>query len=173
MPSTPAYTTIAQFILTVGGSGVGGKKAKTYIKAQNPSDSRLTTSPSLRPKENLDGRSGSPFIRRHVMQPIEVTYDVISETVPTDKMMLKAIVEPMLMQCKTHAQNAETAMEFTGTSKREGTRDTQFENGTPRSRAKAKICRDAPAMLVKLLTRLRRMRSEQSPDVLVVDSVAE
>jgi type VI protein secretion system component VasF len=88
-------------------------------------------------------------------------------------MMFQAIAEPMLMQWKTQAAKAETKSALTGTPNRGETRDTQPEQGTPRSRAKAKSWRDAPAILLRLLARLRMMRREANPDVLAAEPVAE
>lgn len=50
------------------------------------------------------------------MLPIEVMYVVRSATVPIDMMILKAIEEPILMQCRIQEITAETMMELTGTS---------------------------------------------------------
>lgn len=87
--------------------------------------------------------------------------------------MFQAMAEPILMQWKMHAVRVEMRMLLIGTPNRGDTWDIHSEPGTPRSRAKAKSWRDAPAMFVRLLANMRMIRSEAKPDVLAVDPVAE
>lgn len=110
--------------------------------------------------------------RRQVTHPMDVRYEVMRATDPIERMMLKAIAEPILMQCKTHAQSAETMIAFTGTRWPVGTRPIHVEKGSPRSRANANICRLAPAMLVMLLTMLRMIKRDDRPLALRVEPVA-
>lgn len=50
------------------------------------------------------------------MLPMDVMYDVRSATVPIEMMILKAIEEPILMQCRRQEIPVEMMMELTGTS---------------------------------------------------------
>ena len=88
-------------------------------------------------------------------------------------MIFHAIAEPMLIQWNMQAMTEDSIMAFVGTRNRGETREIQVENGRPRSRAKAKLCRDEPAMLVRLLTKLRMINSALSPAVPATEPVAE
>jgi len=76
------------------------------------------------------------------------------------------------MQWKTQAHNAAMIMALTGTSYPEGTLETQAWNGTPLSRAKENICRDDPAMVVRLAQMLRRIKIVVRPVAPPADPVA-
>ena len=87
--------------------------------------------------------------------------------------MLKAMAEPMLMQCSTHAMRAVVMTALTGTTKcLWGTREIQALKGTPESRANAKSWRDAPAMFVRLFTMPRMTRTAERPVAPATEPVA-
>lgn len=129
---------MAQFINSKGGFGIGGKNAKMYTTTKNSKDAMLTGRPNL-PSLNFEGRRGCSLIRRQVMAPMETIYEVTRAAVPIDMMMLKAMAEPMLMQCRQQEMIAVMTIAGIGTSYPTGTLETKLENGTPRSRAKEKI----------------------------------
>jgi len=89
-----------------------------------------------------------------------------------DMMMLKAIADPMLMQCKTQAQRAETSRALIGTSYPGGTRATKRWNGTPLSRANEKSCLEEPAMVVKFPKILRMIKMVVRPEAPPADPLA-
>ncbi len=93
---------MAQFMDAGGGLGIGGKKEKTITTSRNASVDRLIAKPHF-PSENLVSSKGRPFTRRQVMQPTETIYEVRSATEPMDRMILKAIALPILMQCRIQA----------------------------------------------------------------------
>ncbi len=95
---------------------------------------------------------------------MQIMYEIMSATVPTLLIMLKATVLPMLINESKAEKKNEKMIEFIGSWKRgltctsvsvalwdqhgEQTCANQLENGTPRSRAKANSCREVVASMV-------------------------
>jgi hypothetical protein len=158
---------------TVAGCGIGGKNANRKVSKQNASAKQFIRRPVYDPRLKGEGKRGSLRIRRQVMHPMDAMYDDTNATVPTDMIMFHAIAEPILIQWKMQAMTEDRIMALVGTTNRGETRDIQGENGRARSRAKAKVCRDAPAMLVILLTKLRTISRTLRPIVPATEPVAE
>lgn len=91
---------------------------------------------------------------------------------PSEVIMLKAKVLPMLMRERTTARPKMVRTEFTGTSYPGRTAVAQDEKGSARSRAKAKSWRLDPAIMVMQVKKERMMTMEVIALVAAKDPVA-
>lgn len=113
--TTTPNTRMFQFIAAGAGCGVVGKKVITNASMRNKTENMFKGSPK-RPRENLEGSSTSPRRRFNVIQEIETIYEEIRAPVPSDVMMLKATVDPMLINERSTAMAYEIRTELRGIS---------------------------------------------------------
>lgn len=78
------------------GLGAPGKNRKKYAKVRNAMATMLTGTPDF-PRLNFEAGKGSPRSRLASTQPITTMYEVNRPVADTDKMILKAVVEPMIL----------------------------------------------------------------------------
>lgn len=111
---------MAQLKLAAGGFGIGGKNDITNNTTRNKIPIMLTARPA-RPSENGLSRSGCPLILRRATQANETMYDVMRATDPIERITLKAIADPMAIQCRMHAMMVVTMTALAGISNLGGT----------------------------------------------------
>lgn len=79
-------------------------------------------------------------MRELTTQLMEMMYVAMSAVELNDSIALKAVEEPMLIRLITVVNIKVKMTALTGTCHRGCTAPSQSENGSPRSRAKAKVC---------------------------------
>ena len=118
-----------QFIRSGVGRGKVGKNENVSAMHRYTIETPLIQIPT-RPRENLHGRSGSPFHLLMNMHEILMMYEDSSAHVPNDATELKAMEEPMLMSESPMAMTNETMTLFSGMSQPGRTRDKNALKGT-------------------------------------------
>ena len=107
---------MVQFISAGVGFTSPGKKLKTKTSTRKRRLAPLRSRPKVRPRLNLDGRSGALRQRLSMMQPIDTMYEERMATRESEVMFSSAMVEPMLIKDSRQETMKETMIEFKGTS---------------------------------------------------------
>jgi len=134
-----------QFIFDAVVGVASGQHAKNQIGARNIREAMLMERPYL-PSDHRRGGRGGPAVRLQMRQLIVMKYDERIDTPPSELIAFRAVDEPRLMQASRELTTRETHTARSGIFQPGVTRDSQFEPGNPRSRAKDQICLDAVAI---------------------------
>jgi hypothetical protein len=136
-----------QFINSGVGDGNVGKKANNNATQRYRTDTPLIQIPAF-PKLKWQGSKVSFFHRFRNIQEMEMMYEENNAQVPSEAILLKATVLPILIKDKRIETTKDTRTELSGISQPGRTRERKEPNGTPWSRAKAKSCLEHVATLL-------------------------
>lgn len=102
-----------QFIVAAVTGVASGQNSKNHNANRGSTAIIFMSNPYL-PNDHLHGGSGSPYRRRHIIQPIVTMYDVRIATLPSELMALRATEEPKLMHARSEETTKETATAWIG-----------------------------------------------------------
>src|SRR5271168_5354780 len=107
---------MVQFICAGVGFTFPGKKLRTKTTTRKMILAPLRSRPKVRPRLNLDGRSGTLRQRLIMMQLMDTMSEERMATRESEVMFSGAILEPMLIKDSRQETMKETMIEFKGTS---------------------------------------------------------
>lgn len=144
----PPHIRQDQFIVISVTGVAGGKNENTTEMSKKHAATRFIGSPT-QPSDHGPKSIVSLFTRLSIISTIAVRYEVKKPAMVSEMMALKATVEPILMRPMIAETTAQKVMDRRGSAVRLSTWERKPENGSPLSRAKAQVCREAEARCAK------------------------